>query len=224
MVWLIRNGGFSRFCALLACSGKGIMHMLFRTGSAIAAAIIGAASVFSLVGTGVASALPALAASQPTGSQLKSALLPPSDLGSGYSVAQEADTGKKLERTQRFNIASMACGNLWSMAGGFSGFGENAHATDTIDRRTAIRSGSSQVFYQAIYQFPGTKKAASFFSAADSRFGSCHTAADAAPGVTTVHIAIRSQSNAPALAAIQAFRDGRIVDGNRQVRIHPASR
>ena len=76
--------------------------MSFR--SKVSAIAITAAACIVLAPAATASSGPV----QVTGKQLKSALLPPSDFLAGYKVANENDSGRKLEHGTLFKLPSMS--------------------------------------------------------------------------------------------------------------------
>src|SRR5580658_8231354 len=70
---------------------------------------------------------------QVTGTQLKTALLPPSDFVAGYTAVDEADSGRHLEHVTAFRLRSMSCSRFWLFSGEVAGFGETAFASDLVE-------------------------------------------------------------------------------------------
>ena len=154
----------------------------------------------AVVLTAAACLLPATAAMasshgpvQVTGKQLKSALLPASDFVAGYVASNEADSGSKLEHGRLFNMSSMSCARFWTSAGATRGFGETAFATDLVDSDGHVAS-VYEVFDQTVYQFAGTRVAASFYSQLNAKYRSCRSVSlpDGAGG--SVRLTVHSES------------------------------
>jgi hypothetical protein len=111
---------------------------------------------------------------QVTGKQLKSALLPASDFLAGYSVGSEDDSGRRLEHGTSFKLTSLSCNNFWLVIGVVGGFGDTAFASDLVDTKSTSVT-VFETFSQAVYQFPSTHAAASFYSQLNAKYRSCRT-------------------------------------------------
>jgi hypothetical protein len=138
--------------------------------SKVSAIAVTAAACIVLAPAAMASSGPV----QVTGKQLKSALLPPSDFLAGYKVANENDSGRKLEHGTLFKLPSMSCGKFWLFIGVVGGFGDTAYAGDLIDAKSASVS-VFETFNQTVYQFASTHAAASFYSQLNAKYRSCRT-------------------------------------------------
>jgi hypothetical protein len=113
---------------------------------------------------------------QLTGAKLKSALLPASAFGSGFTLAVASSSGKSLWHQKAKNhVPTMSCGNFESE--GLTRYGESAVAISVSLNKNAL-SGTSlsnlDLFYeQAVYQFPSAKAAATFYNQAHAKYASC---------------------------------------------------
>ncbi|HXL94666.1 MAG TPA: hypothetical protein VN969_37540 [Streptosporangiaceae bacterium] len=161
-------------------------------------AITTIAAVGLLLGPAALAASPPLGTVQVTGSQLKPALLPPSDFGSHFQASEESDTGGSLEPTAiAQNIPGMSCVNFWGTLGG-PFFGETANAFDHVANTQAILNGASGTilsYQQIIYQFPDSRTAASFYGQTYAKYRSCHSFTDSAEGsANALHMTTKSVS------------------------------
>jgi hypothetical protein len=177
--------------------------MLFRAATAAIAALAAAGLLLA----------PAARASsrsvQVSGNQLKSALLPVSDFGSGLqSLAAVGSGSSLLHRPARGHISSMSCGNFEGTLG-IGTFGETAFAI-----RGIISSGLSRPrsYFQSVVQFASTEAAASYYSQAYAKYAKCTDFTETAPpnsglgggsGKFTLHSISKTS-----IGAYQAFRVG----------------
>ncbi len=161
----------------------------------------------------------ALAAShgpvQVTGKQLKSALLPTADFGSGFTVVYSANSGSKLERRGVFKLPSMSCKVFWPSAGVTAGFGETAFATDLTGPKTVSLSSNFELFNQTVYQFASTKTATAFLSQLTAKYHSCRSASASDTKGGTLHWTTHSQSKSrvgghPALQVVEYLSDAKV--------------
>jgi hypothetical protein len=115
-------------------------------------------------------ALPAEAAPAPqfTGTQLVSALLPPSYFGPGMSVSKNSttDSGSHLEHgPAKYSLATSSCSDFYNEV---TGWGETAVAEDTVANK------KTTVWYsQAVSQFASATAAAAFFHGTYSALHRC---------------------------------------------------
>jgi hypothetical protein len=156
------------------------------------AALLGAVLV---AGAGIAAAPTALASApgtvQVAGTQLKSALLPPSAFGRGYVGILEQDSGPALvpgypgKGSMSCSAYSILLGESYLPGGPGPGFGATAHATYLAwGNSTTHRS-----YRQAVYQFASSGAAASLYAQAYARFSGCRLFALSGVGFT-----LRSES------------------------------
>jgi len=145
-----------------------------------AIAVIAAAAALSLGVAGSAAASPlspkAKPAPQVTGVRLQSALLPTSAFGSGFTVTQRLNSGKKLRSTRAWiKPSKLSCANF-EMYIYVWGFGNTAGAMDSVDNpNPAIADYPSLVLGgdQAVLQFKTAQAAASFYNQAYARYKQC---------------------------------------------------
>jgi hypothetical protein len=142
----------------------------------LCAAVITVASI-ALIAPSAQAATPG--SIQVTGDQLGSALLPPSDFGSGYKAQGKVDSGNVLESPQVVtNVSTMSCNKFVIGPFGADGLGETAVATVSD-----ITQGTGALYEQVVYQFPGTRASESFYKTTYARYGKCGPSTDPAPGV-----------------------------------------
>jgi hypothetical protein len=110
---------------------------------------------------------------QVTGKKLKSGLLPPSHILSGYSTIFSNNSGGSLEHGTVLHIPSMKCATFWGFIGTVKGFGETAFATELAGSggRTAVE----ETFQQSVYQFASNHGAASVFGQISAKYKSCRS-------------------------------------------------
>jgi len=145
-----------------------------------AIAVIATAAALSLGMAGSAAASPlspkAKPAPQVSGVRLQSALLPTSAFGSGFTVTQRGNTGKKLWSGRVWiKPSQLSCANF-EMYIYVGGFGNTAGAMDSVDNpNPAIADYPSLVLAgdQAVLQFKTAQAAASFYSQAYTRYKQC---------------------------------------------------
>lgn len=120
---------------------------------------------------------------QPTGVQLKSALLPASDFPSGYTAGGATDSGSHLASGKvKYNLATVSC-STWENNFGSSGFGETATATDTVSQ-SASSVLSLSAFGQLVYQFKTSSTASRFYAGLHGLASRCTTIHSSQGGVT----------------------------------------
>jgi hypothetical protein len=125
---------------------------------------------------------------QVTGSKLKTALLPASTFGSGFSLLGTTSSGKSLRHKKATkHVPTMSCVNFENA--GLANFGESAVAISaSIDN--SILTGTTPpslsnltlLYEQQVYQFPSTKAAVAFYNQAYAKYASCKSFNDAAAG------------------------------------------
>ncbi len=110
---------------------------------------------------------------QVTGKKLKSGLLPPSHILSGYSTIFSNNSGGSLEHGTVLHIPSMKCATFWGFIGTVKGFGETAFATALAGSggRTAVE----ETFQQSVYQFASNHGATSVFGQIGAKYKSCRS-------------------------------------------------
>lgn len=121
-------------------------------------AIAGAGAV--LAGLLLGPAAQAAPAVQLTGTQLASALLPPSSFPSGYKIVKSGtyNSGRRLEHAPaKFHLATFSCKKYIVNGLPRAGFGETATAGSIVDNP---RLGAYQ---QTVFQFASSGQAASFY-------------------------------------------------------------
>jgi hypothetical protein len=139
----------------------------------LVAAIVTAAEV--LTGSAALATAPSPGTVQVTGTQLKSALLPPSAFGHGGDFEVQ-NSGRTLEHATHPDLASIRC-SLFSVLLGDStlpgdpGFGFGATATATAD---AVSNGSRS-YLQAVYQFANARTAGSLYAQTYAKYATCRS-------------------------------------------------
>jgi hypothetical protein len=110
---------------------------------------------------------------QVTGKKLKTGLLPPSHILSGYSTIFSNNSGGRLEHGTVLHIPSMKCATFWGFIGTVKGFGETAFATALAGSggRTAVE----ETFQQSVYQFASNHGATSVFGQIGAKYKSCRS-------------------------------------------------
>jgi len=168
-----------------------------------AIAVIVAGTALSLGLAGPALASPASHAAKPapqvTGSRLQSALLPASAFGDGFTVTQRLNTGSKLWSTKaRIKPSSLSCQNFENYIF-VGGFGNTAGAVDGIDNPNPDLADYPSVVLagdETVLQFNTAKAAASFYSAAYTRYKQCSAFTDNDPVVDlTLELTTQSLSS-----------------------------
>jgi hypothetical protein len=163
--------------------------MSFR--AKISAAALTAAACMLLAPTALASSHGTV---QVTGTQLKSALLPPGDFIAGYTVTFALNSGSNLEHGAVLNLPSISCKAFWLEQGVAQGFGETAFASDMVAAKSGTLPSVSEIFNQSVYQFASAHTATAFLSQLNAKYRSCRsvTASDTTGG--TLHWVAHSQS------------------------------
>ena len=115
---------------------------------------------------------------QVNGNKLKTALVPAASLGSRYAAdGPPIDSGAGLELSPAFrHISGMSCATF-ETAIAVDGYGETAFVVGTA---SSLTTGYS--YEQGVHQFKTAGAAASFYSAAYAKYGSCRSFSEPAPG------------------------------------------
>jgi hypothetical protein len=163
-------------------------------------AAVAAVAALSLGGLSVATA--GLAAAQPlghpkkhkpkpppqiAGSRLKSALLPASAFGDGFTGASAVNTGGRLLSSHaRHHIPSMSCSDFEDF-GYLGGFGDTAGALADDYNASPWGSYPNTVLYgiQWVNQFATPQAAATFFNQAIAKYRACSSFTEPNPGDTS---------------------------------------
>ena len=185
-----------------------------------AIAVIATAAALSLGMAGSAMASPfsgkATPAPQVTGVRLQSALLPTSAFGSGFTVTQRLNSGKKLRSTRAWiKPSKLSCANFESYIYVW-GFGNTAGAMDSVDNpNPAIADYPSLVLGgdQAVLQFKTAQAAASFYNQAYTRYKQCSAFTETDPGDHSITWELTNQSlSKTTIRKHQAFQLIQYVD------------
>jgi len=157
-----------------------------------AIAVIATTAALSLGMAASAAASPLSAKAKPapqvTGTRLQSALLPASAFGSGFTVTDRLNTGKKeLSTRTRFKPSNLSCQKFeeYIYAGGF---GNTAGALDAINNpNPAFADYPSLVLGadQAVMQFKTAQAATTFYNEAYTRYKQCSDFTESFPGDST---------------------------------------
>jgi hypothetical protein len=147
--------------------------------------IFRAAALAALAATGLllAPAAPASTRSvQVSGNQLKSALLPASDFGSGYQSSPAVTSGGSLLlEPARGRISGMKCASF-EVAPGVGTFGQTAYAMRIIlNLHPSLDLSSDLVYIESVVQFGSAKAAASYFSQAYAKYATCKEFTESLP-------------------------------------------
>jgi hypothetical protein len=139
------------------------------------ASIIAATAAACVLLAPAAMASPAVSHSpvQVTGKKLKSGLLPASHILAGYSVIFSNNSGGSLEHGTLFHIPSMKCASFWGFIATVKGFGETAFATTLAG--SGGRAAVEETFQQSVYQFAGSRGAASVFGQIGAKYKACRS-------------------------------------------------
>jgi hypothetical protein len=152
----------------------------------VVASLALATSAFLLVPAAAQAAPDATHPVQVTGAKLKTALLPASTFGSGFKLQGSNDTGKSLwHQKAAKHISTMSCVNFEDL--GIVGYGESAAAASIVtdDNPTSLSALSNLLYEQAVYQFPSTKAATTFYNQAHAKYASCKSFSETNSGDTT---------------------------------------
>lgn len=180
--------------------------MLFRAAAAVAA--IAAAGLLFAPGAQASSQ-----SVQVSGSQLKSALLPASDFGSGFQSQAAVTSGSSLlHQPAQGRISSMSCGSFEGSVGAGT-FGETAFAVRVI---YAPDLSTERDYFQSVVQFASTSAAASYYGQAYAKYAKCTDFTETAPpnsgpGAGPEKFTLHSISKT-SIGAYQAFRVGQSAD------------
>jgi hypothetical protein len=141
-------------------------------------AVISTAAALSLgmAGSAAASSLSTKPAPQVTGARLRTALLPASAFGDGFTVYQRLNSGSKLVSTQlHFKPSNLTCAGF-EMYIYVKGFGDTAGAMNSVENPNPDLSNYPSVVLgddQAVLQFKTTGAATSFYNEAYARYKQC---------------------------------------------------
>ena len=182
--------------------------MIFRAAGAALAAL--AAACLLLAPAAQASARSV----QVSGNQLKSALLPASDFGSGDQSSPAATSGGSLlHQRARGRISGLGCATF-EVAPGVGTFGQTAYALRAIfNPHPSPDLSKDRVYVESVVQFASAKAAASYFSQAYAKYAACADFTESVPanlglgvsGSLTTTLASISRTS---VGAYQAFRVG----------------
>ena len=165
---MLSQCGGDRQMAWLESRRTGIAPMSLRTRIVASAALATASFLF---------APSALAASHPvqvSGTKLKSALLPASSLGSDWEWDYTLWSKGIWHFKATDHVATMSCSKL-ELSTVLLHVGESANAVSVNDNTNPWPYYPNVQFftYQAVYQFPGTKAARTFFNQAKAKYAAC---------------------------------------------------
>lgn len=124
---------------------------------------------------------------QVTGVRLKTALLPASAFGDGFTGADTVSTGSRLLSSKAwYHIQSMSCANFEDFAL-LGGFGDTAGAAADAFNSSPLGSYPNTVLYgiQWVNQFPSAQAATTFFNQAFAKYGACSSFTEPNPGDTS---------------------------------------
>jgi len=114
---------------------------------------------------------------QVSGTTLKSALLPGSAFGPGYSSLWEQDSGRVVKPSADVSAGTMSCSLYSVLLGDASlpfdpgfGFGSTARASQQVLSGSAVRT-----YTQAVYQFKNPRAAAALFARTYAKYGGCRS-------------------------------------------------
>lgn len=186
--------------------------MTLRT-AAVALAVLAAA--------GLAFAPAAQASSrsvQVNGNQLKSALLPASDFGSGYESGPAASSGSSLSHLPATDhVSSMSCGTFEAVAG-LGSFGQTAFAFSFVNNPNpwAAYPNTEFNYQQSVDQFASARAASSYYAQAYAKYAKCRDFTesvpdDSVPGGGSMETTVQSISKTR-VGKYQAFQVGQASD------------
>jgi len=141
-------------------------------------AVISTAAALSLgmAGSAAASSLSTKPAPQVTGARLRTALLPASAFGDGFTVTQRLNSGSKLASTQvRIKPSSLTCVAFETFIF-VRGFGNTAGATNSVNNPNPDFSSYPSIVLggdQTVLQFKTSGAATSFYNQAYARYKQC---------------------------------------------------
>lgn len=180
-------------------------------------AVISAATALwlGLAGSAAASPLSHKPAPQVTGVRLRSALLPASAFGDGFTVTQRLNSGNKLW-SPRVNIkpSSLSCADFEQYIY-VAGFGNTAGAMDSVGNPNPDFTNYPSVVLdgdQAVLQFKTASAAASFYNLAYARYEQCTAFTEPDPADNTqLELTLRSLSKTT-IGKNNAFQVIQLVD------------
>ena len=178
-----------------------------------------AAAAFASVGILLAPA--AQAATHPvqvTGDKLKSALLPASTFGSDWEFDLMLWSRGMWHMKATDHVATMGCSKL-ELSTVLIHVGESAVAVSYNDNTNPWPDFPNVQFfyYQAVYQFPSTKAAGTFFSQAKAKYAACTDfqvnalPGDPVPGGGVMEIVNQTITH-DKVGSYQAFQVGQLAD------------
>ena len=141
-------------------------------------AVVSTAAALSLgmAGSAAASSLSTKPAPQVTGARLRTALLPASAFGDGFTVTQRLNSGSKLASTQvRIKPSSLTCVAFETFIF-VRGFGNTAGATNSVNNPNPDFSSYPSIVLggdQTVLQFKTSGAATSFYNQAYARYKQC---------------------------------------------------
>lgn len=124
---------------------------------------------------------------QVTGSRLRTALLPGSAFGDGFTGSDAISTGGRLlPATARYHVPSMSCSDFedFTILGGF---GDTAAALGDDFNSNPLGSFPNTVLYgfQWVNQFASTQAATTFFNQSFAKYSACSSFTEPNPGDTS---------------------------------------
>ena len=159
-------------------------------------AVVSTAAALSLgmAGSAAASSLSTKPAPQVTGARLRTALLPASAFGDGFTVTQRLNSGSKLASTQvRIKPSSLTCVAFETFIF-VRGFGNTAGATNSVNNPNPDFSSYPSIVLggdQTVLQFKTSGAATSFYNQAYARYKQCTAYTDS---VDNLQIELTNQS------------------------------
>ncbi len=180
----------------------------------VVASIAFATSAFLLAPAAQAATHPV----QVTGTKLESALLPASMFGSGWQWDLKLWSKGIWHFKATDRVATMSCSKL-ELSNVLLRVGESGVAVSYNDNTDPWPSYPSVQFfyYQAVYQFPGTKAAGTFFSQAKAKYAKCNDfkinslPGDPVPGGGVEEIVNQTMTHHK-VGPYQAFQVGQLDD------------
>lgn len=179
----------------------------------VIASIAFASSAFLLAPAAQAATHPV----QVTGTKIESALLPASTFGSGWDPVLKLWTKGIWHFKATDHVATMSCAKL-ELSTALLRVGESGMATSWTDNDTDWVPSFPNVeltWYQTVYQFPSTKAASAFYSAAKAKYAKCNDfkinslPGDPVPGGGVEEITNQTMTHNK-VGSYQAFQTGQL--------------
>ena len=168
-----------------------------------------------MAGSAAASPLSQKPAPQVTGVRLRSALLPASAFGEGFTVTQRLNSGNKLWSTRvSITPSSLTCVDFETYIF-VAGFGNTAGATNSVGNPNPDFTNYPSIVLgadQAVLQFKTAAAAASFYNQAYTRYKQCTAFTEPDPADNTqLELTVRSLSKTT-IGKNKAFQVIQLVD------------